>query len=186
MPRVSLASLIEVGLSPRAIFNLALGTNLGSTIWVTTISGVIMYRNMPRPSFGEIQAKLLPQYFKLTTGLSALMLGIHVKLASSLHKSYHGCCDSTYVLSYLLTSMTLSSLANLVYIGPKTTEVMFARHKLEASEEKPHDHPNASDKMKDLNKQFSRLHGISSGLNMFGLLLPGIFIALWTGEYGLP
>ncbi|OAV99280.1 hypothetical protein PTTG_07910 [Puccinia triticina 1-1 BBBD Race 1] len=185
MTRVTLASLIEVGLSPRSIFNLALGVNVGSAVWVSTIGGVILYKNAPRPLFGNLQAKLLPQYFKMTAGLSALMLGIHFKLGSSLHRSCNGCSDSTYVLRYLLATMTVSSLVNLFYVGPKTTEIMFARHELEAAENKSYDQEDASDRMKQLNKQFSKLHGISSGLNLIGFLVPSIFLGLWTGEYGL-
>ncbi|EHS64262.1 uncharacterized protein PGTG_22143 [Puccinia graminis f. sp. tritici CRL 75-36-700-3] len=185
MTKVTLASLIEVGLSPRSLFNLALGVNVGSAVWVTTIGGLIMYKNMPRPSFGKIQEKLLPAYFKMTTGLSALMLGIHLKLGSSLHRSCHGCSDSTYVLRYLLASMTISSLVNLCYVGPKTTEIMNARHELEAVEKKSYDDQDASDQMKLLNKQFSKIHGLSSGLNLIGFLVPSIFLGLWTGEYGL-
>ncbi|PLW50144.1 hypothetical protein PCASD_01775 [Puccinia coronata f. sp. avenae] len=97
---------------------------------------------MPKPSFGLIQAKLLPQYFKMTSGLSALMLGIHVKLGSSLHRSCNGSADSTYVLRYLLASMTISSLINLFYVGPKTTEIMLSRHQLEAAEKKSCDEPD--------------------------------------------
>jgi hypothetical protein len=74
MTKVTLASLIEVGLSPRSVFNLALGVNVGSAVWVTTIGGLIMYKNMPRPSFGKIQEKVsLPilsnflfKYYKTT------------------------------------------------------------------------------------------------------------------------
>ncbi|KAH9441564.1 hypothetical protein MJO28_008481 [Puccinia striiformis f. sp. tritici] len=185
MTKVTLASLIEVGLSPRSIFNLALGVNVGSAIWVSTVGGLIMYKHLPKPYFGQIQAKLLPEYFKMVAGLSALMLGIHFKLGSSLHGSCNGCRDSTYVIRYLLGTMTLSSLINLFYVGPKTTEIMFARHKLEASEGSKSDGKDTSDNMKSLNKQFSTFHAISSGLNMFGFLVPSIFLGLWTGEYGL-
>jgi hypothetical protein len=81
--------------------------------------------------------------------------------------------------------MTFSSLVNLFYVGPKTTEIMNARHELEAVEKKSYDHQDASDQMKQLNKQFSKMHGISSGLNLIGFLVPSIFLGLWTGEYGL-
>jgi len=185
MTKVTLGALIEVGLSPRALFNVALGMNVGAAMWVTTVGGVVMYRNMPKPSFGLIQAKLLPQYFKMSAGLSALMLAIHFRLGSTLHPSCHGRLDSRFVLRCLLATMTLSSLANLLYVGPKTTDVMLARHALEAAEKKPSDHPDVSPQMKQLNKQFSSLHALSSGLNVFAFLLPSIFIGLWTGEYGL-
>lgn len=81
--------------------------------------------------------------------------------------------------------MTLSSLTNLLYVGPKATDTMLARHALEAAENKSSDHPDVSPQMKLLNKKFSSLHALSSGLNLFAFLLPSIFIALWTGEYGL-
>ncbi|POW21179.1 hypothetical protein PSHT_02682 [Puccinia striiformis] len=161
--------LIEVGLSPRSIFNLALGVNVGSAIWVSTVGGLIMYKHLPKPYF------VITRILQDGRRIISLMLGIHFKLGSSLHGSCNGCRDSTYVIRYLLGTMTLSSLINLFYVGPKTTEIMFARHKLEASEGSKSDGKDTSDNMKSLNKQFSTFHAISSGLNMFGFLVPSIF-----------
>ena len=39
---------------------LGFATWLGATIWTTFIAGVIMFKNLPRQTFGKIQSKLFP------------------------------------------------------------------------------------------------------------------------------
>ena len=40
----------------------------GAAIWVSFISGFVMFKTLPRHMFGRVQAKLFPRYF----GLSAV------------------------------------------------------------------------------------------------------------------
>lgn len=58
MPKLSLISIAQAGLSPRSIYHLLLATNLGTGIWVSFVGGVIMYKNLPRPVFGNVQRKV--------------------------------------------------------------------------------------------------------------------------------
>lgn len=60
MPQVNIHSLAQASFSPRSAFQLALATNIGAGIWVSFIGGVIMYKNLPRPVFGNIQKKVRP------------------------------------------------------------------------------------------------------------------------------
>lgn len=80
--------------------------------------------------------------------------------------------------------MTISSLTNLLYIGPKTTQIMLNRHRLEETSKRDFNDENPSEEMKALNRQFGIAHGLSSSLNLFGFVLPSVFVCLWVGEFG--
>jgi hypothetical protein len=96
--------------------------------------------------------------------------------------------------------MTMN-LVNGVWVAPKTSEVMFERHRLERLEGRvsekhvspavttfyPADLPSPlqpSGEMKYLNKQFQTLHSISSVLNMGALAATGL-IGWKIGTQGL-
>jgi len=66
--------------------------------------------------------------------------------------------------------MLITAVANLVYVGPKTTEIMKIRKHQETRDGKAaYDKGPHSEKMQKLNRQFSILHGISSITNLVGL-----------------
>ncbi|KAG0140510.1 hypothetical protein CROQUDRAFT_69294 [Cronartium quercuum f. sp. fusiforme G11] len=184
MPQITLSSLAQATISPRSAFQLALGTNIGAGIWVSFIGGVIMYKNLPRPVFGNIQRKLFPAYFTLGSTLSAILLTIQLRFNKS-SNLFKPSLNSTFIIPFLLSSMTISSLTNLIYIGPKTSKIMINRHLLEDKEKIKYDDPRAGQEMKKLNKQFGISHGISSSLNLFGFLIPSVVVCLWVGEFGL-
>ncbi|KAH9810440.1 hypothetical protein DFH28DRAFT_986008 [Melampsora americana] len=174
MPQVNLHSLIQATFSPRSAFQLALATNIGAGIWVSFVGGLIMYKNLPRPVFGNIQKKLFPAYFTLGSALSALLFSLQLKLnPTSRSQLFKPSSNSAFLIPFLLSSMTISSLTNLLYIGPKTTKLMLNRHTLEEKEKKAYNDSNVGDEMKALNKQFGIAHGISS-----------VFVCLWVGEHG--
>lgn len=100
---------------------LALASWLGSTVWVTFIAGLTMFRNMPRQLFGKVQAKLFPQYFALHAGSALIILGCHL---------WGGMGDSGAAAKVVLSSLGTAlgaSLINLVVLEPKATAVMFQR-----------------------------------------------------------
>jgi hypothetical protein len=70
---------------------------------------------------------------------------------------------------YLIGTMFVTALANLVYVGPQTTEVMRLRKHQETRDGKKYDDAGAqSEEMKGLNLRFGVLHGVSSLVNMVG------------------
>ncbi len=58
-------------------------------------------------------------------------------------------------------ALLIMQLASWLYVGPKTTEVMFERHRLERLEDKQYDDPSVS--------QFSPLPTISNTLTLVGV-----------------
>lgn len=75
MPTVTFRSLIEVGLSPRGLYSLGLGTLLGSGVWVTFIAGIIMFKTLPRQQFGNVQKKVRSSSLSLTRSLLTIRHG---------------------------------------------------------------------------------------------------------------
>jgi hypothetical protein len=66
--------------------------------------------------------------------------------------------------------MFVTAVANLLYVGPKTTEIMRLRKHQETKDgKKSYDEGPHSQEMQALNKQFGVLHGISSLTNLVGL-----------------
>lgn len=78
-----------------------------------------------------------------------------------------------------LALMFVTGLANLVYIGPKTTSVMRERKHQETRDgKKSYDAGPQSETMQALNKKFGVWHGISSLVNVSGCIA-----TLWYGFY---
>jgi hypothetical protein len=74
------------------------------------------------------------------------------------------------VAAWLHATMFVTALANWVYIGPKTTEVMGIRKHQETRDgKKSYDNGPHSKEMQALNKQFAVLHGVSTVVNLIGL-----------------
>lgn len=47
----------------------AAGTWLGVNLWTTFFAGITMFKNLPRQTFGKLQAKLFPLYAPLVSCL---------------------------------------------------------------------------------------------------------------------
>lgn len=76
-----------------------------------------------------------------------------------------------------LVTMFATGVANLVFVGPATTKCMRERKHQETRDgKKSYDPPPHSKEMQELNKKFSRLHGISSLVNIVSLVA-----TIWYG-----
>ncbi|CAM9557318.1 unnamed protein product [Chrysoparadoxa australica] len=132
---------------------LTLATWIGSTFWTTFVAGIVMFKNLPRQTFGKLQAKLFPLYFALNTGCVIAVYLTGGALASS----------SQTILGLGLAG----NLLNLLCLEPLTTNNMMKRYELEGKG------GTSSDAYKALKKAFGPLHGLSSLANL-GALLAGI------------
>jgi len=78
-----------------------------------------------------------------------------------------------------LATIFVAGLANAVLIGPATTKTMQERKRQETKDgKKGSDPPPHSEELQALNKKFAQLHGISSLVN-----LAGILATVWYGFY---
>ncbi|PVH96769.1 hypothetical protein DM02DRAFT_616990 [Periconia macrospinosa] len=157
--------------NPTAYHVLSYGTLLGSTLFQSFIGGIIAFRVLPRPQFSTLQKHTFPAYFILQTVTPALMILTYPSFTSRLSPTSSSSKDT--LAFYLIATMLVSGVVNMVYVGPKTTEIMKLRKHQETKDgRKSYDkgpEPHSAE-MQRLNKAFGMLHGISSLVNLVGFL----------------
>eukprot|EP00775_Hariotina_reticulata_P012764 gene12764-12893_t len=135
---------------------MAYGIFLGTNVWNSFFVGFTMFKNMPRQMFGRVQSKLFPMYFALTTAANLVLLG-------GLYLAPGGLAAAPSNAAVTLAVSAAASLANWLFIEPKTTGLMFERYDIENKEKKTAEDEAA---IKHLYKQFGMWHGISSLNNL--------------------
>ena len=150
------------------------GTLLGSTFFQSFMGGIIAFRALPRPQFSTLQKATFPPYFALQTITPLLMVLTYPSPLGlrALNPLSHAPQSSTDRLAMtLIGTMLVTGLANLVYVGPETTRIMVERKHQETRDgKKSWDEGPHSKEMKELNRRFGVLHGISSLVNLGGFL----------------
>ncbi|CAI6333226.1 unnamed protein product [Periconia digitata] len=158
--------------NPAGYHLLSYGTLLGSTLFQSFIGGIIAFRVLPRPQFSTLQKNTFPAYFILQTVTPALMILTYPSFSSRLSPFSTKSSKDTLAF-YLLATMLVTGIVNMVYVGPKTTEIMKLRKHQETKDgRKSYDkgpEPHSAE-MQKLNKQFGMLHGVSSLVNLIGFL----------------
>lgn len=165
------------------------GTLLGSTLFQSFISGVVAFRVLPRPQFSTLQKHTFPIYFALQSIAPVAMALTYPRGPTSLLPSFllpsspaapppsfsffapaSTSTSSNKLASWLHATMFVTAVVNLVYVGPKTTEIMGIRKHQETRDGKrSYDNGPHSKEMQALNKQFAILHGVSTVINLVGL-----------------
>ncbi|KAF2020402.1 hypothetical protein BU24DRAFT_416099 [Aaosphaeria arxii CBS 175.79] len=154
--------------NPATYHILSYGTLIGSTLFQSFIAGIIAFRSLPRPQFSTLQKNTFPAYFALQTACPLLLALTYPRPggASSLLSS----SPENKLPFYLIATMLLTGAANLLYVGPKTTQIMKLRKHQETRDgKKSYDAGPHSEGMKELNRRFGVLHGVSSLVNLVGL-----------------
>jgi prepilin signal peptidase PulO-like enzyme (type II secretory pathway) len=136
---------------------LAFGMWFGTLGWTSFIFGIVAFRNLPRQTFGKLQAKLFPKYFTVSAAAPALLLATLNYLT--------GGAPPAKEMTLLGLSLG-ASLMNLFFTEPAATKVMFRRYELENQGAAVRDEAQ----IKELAKQFGKWHGISSLLNLIVLI----------------
>jgi len=62
-----------------ALHLLAFSTWFGTMVYTTFVLGITAFKNLPRQTFGKLQAKLFPKYFSLGSICLVLQVCIHMK-----------------------------------------------------------------------------------------------------------
>ncbi|KAK3197650.1 hypothetical protein GRF29_216g875653, partial [Pseudopithomyces chartarum] len=107
--------------NPAAYHLLSYGTLLGSTLFQSFIGGIIAFRVLPRPQFSTLQKHTFPTYFALQSITPAIMALTYPSGPTSL---YHQPATGDGLASWLIGTMFVTGLVNLLYVGPQTTEIM--------------------------------------------------------------
>uniref|UniRef100_A0A5B7AV24 TMEM205-like domain-containing protein n=1 Tax=Davidia involucrata TaxID=16924 RepID=A0A5B7AV24_DAVIN len=154
---------------------LSFSTAWGAALWVTFIGGIIMFKNLPRHQFGNLQSKMFPAYF----GMVGVCCAISVASFGYLHPWKSSSTAEKYQLGFLLSAFGFN-LTNLFVFTPMTIAMMKQRHKVEKEENigeeiggsKNREVAKVSPKLAAMNKKFGMIHGLSSLANIlsFGSL----------------
>ncbi|XP_004458246.1 transmembrane protein 205 [Dasypus novemcinctus] len=175
----------EPGSLTKVMHLLVLAGAWGMQMWVTFASGFLLFRSLPRHTFGLVQSKLFPSYFHISVACPFINLCI---LAPQ-----HAWAQLTFweagQLGLLLLSLALAA-TNARWLGPRTTAAMQALQILEKERglggEVPGSHqgPDPYRQLRDkdpkygaLRQVFFRYHGLSSVCNLGCLLGNGLCLA---------
>ena len=154
---------------------LTFSTAFGAALWVTFIGGIIMFKNLPRHQFGNLQSKMFPAYFSMV----GICCAVSVASFGYLHPWNSSSVAEKYQLGFLLSSLAFN-LTNLFVFTPMTVEMMKQRHKVEREQNigdevgwsKNVQVAKVNPKLAAMNKKFGMIHGLSSLANImaFGSL----------------
>ncbi|KAH0776372.1 hypothetical protein KY290_007783 [Solanum tuberosum] len=102
----------------------------GMCIWVTFVSSYVLARALPRQQFAVVQSKIYPVYFKaMAYCVGPAFIGHFL----SQKRWFYANLGEAVQGFNLLASISML-LANLLYLEPRATKVMFERLKLEKEE----------------------------------------------------
>ena len=156
----------QLGARAAAFSHLAsFGVLFGSMVYTTFFAGMTMFKNLPRQTFGRLQSKLFPMYFKIHAACLCVMIGTIPALAAG--------GASRFPLAACLTALAFT-VANIFYIEPASTKVMFQRYELENAGKAE------TEEYKQAAKKFGPLHGLSSLANL-GALMAAMGHSWWLG-----
>ncbi|KAK9280846.1 hypothetical protein L1049_003736 [Liquidambar formosana] len=162
---------------------LSFATAFGAALWVTFIGGIIMFKNLPRHQFGNLQSKMFPAYFAMV----GVCCAISVASFGYFHPWKSSSTTEKYQLGFLLSAFAFN-LANLVVFTPMTIEMMKQRHKVEREQNigeevggsKNKEVAKVNPKLAAMNKKFGMIHGLSSLANIMsfgGLAMHSWYLA---------
>ncbi|CAI0469770.1 unnamed protein product [Linum tenue] len=159
---------------------LAFSTAFGAALWVTFIGGIIMFKNLPRHQFGNLQSKMFPAYFSMV----GICCAISVAAFGYLNPWQSASTTERYQLGFLLSSFAFN-LCNLFVFTPMTVQMMKQRHKIErelnigdeVGWSKNLKVAKSDPKLASMNKKFGMIHGFSSLANIMSF--GGLAIHSW-------
>jgi len=141
VPTLSAPALSTLNLTTMAV-------QFGTQTYVATVGGPTMFLNLPRHTFGDVQARLFPKM-----GIVCMCTGA-LTLAS--YNVNHG-WDTPM---YLLTTSLVCNIINSFLLFPKTTELMYELRK----------HEEGSEGRKKAGMRFGILHGICNLVNLGSMI----------------
>lgn len=134
---------------------LAWATQFGTMVYTTFFAGILMFKNLPRQTFGRLQSHLFPAYFSIIAACLAVQ-------GLTLWLSPFGIAQKQAIN---LGVGLVATLGNLLVAEPAATASMFKRYALENEGGSRNEAAITS-----LKKEFGKLHGISSLLNLAALV----------------
>ncbi|KPI95172.1 Transmembrane protein 205 [Papilio xuthus] len=98
----------------RALYVAAVATHLGAQIWMTLISGVVLYFSLPRHEFGRVQTVLFPVYYAFNAVVSLLAVLAYFRTQTLTHFQH----TSWIQLALLLAVFSIEAYVRLRLVQP--------------------------------------------------------------------
>lgn len=113
--------------------------HFGAQMWMTFVSGLALYFNLPRHTFGRVQEILFPKYFSMGSALSVVTLLTFIKLQQTARPELISAPFSSWdpMLLLQLVTLALCSALELVvwlYLAPPMLRLMHQKYHYESSE----------------------------------------------------
>lgn len=159
--------------------------HFGAQMWMTFVSGLALYFNLPRHTFGRVQEILFPKYFSMGTALSVMTLLTFIKLQQTAHPELRTIALTSWdpLVVLQLGSLALCAALELVvwlYMAPPMLRLMHQKYHFESSEtvgqEVGHFSGTENPKLRGSNhyqsvhKRFRQIHMATAMVNMVSLL----------------
>jgi len=135
----------------------------GSILYFTFVQAPLLFKALPRETFGLVQSKLFPAYYLIGYVCGTLLVILYPILHPM--KGW-GSSDGTKFTALCL--MLVLSLAQGLWIGPKVAQLRVERQAAEQAKDPA--------KVAALSQEFGKAHGISSLLNLLVVLCGGTFL----------
>lgn len=159
--------------------------HFGAQMWMTFVSGLALYFNLPRHTFGRVQEILFPKYFSMGTALSVVTLLTFIKLQQTAHPALRTTALTSWdpLVVLQLGSLALCAALELVvwlYMAPPMLRLMHQKYHFESSEtvgqevgrfsgtENPQ--LRRSNHYQSVHKRFRQIHMATAMVNMASLL----------------
>ncbi|KAI1267413.1 hypothetical protein F5Y18DRAFT_337330 [Xylariaceae sp. FL1019] len=167
--------------SPAPYHILSYGALFGTQFFHTFINSILSFKVLERPQFAILQRAVFPAYFGIQAAAPVVLAltypggGLRSPL---LRQGISGVLHpaNRWTVLVPLTTALVTGLANLVYFLPETNKVTALRRQQEIKDGKQSwDKAPHSKEMTALNKQFGKLHGISSLFNLATLIATVVY-----------
>ena len=135
----------------------------GTLLYFTFIQAAVLFKNLPRELFGQVQSFLFPPYYWISY-ICGTVLIVAFHFTHPLKDYVPQDCVKITAL-YL---MLLFSLAQGFWIGPKVAAIRIER--LAATEAKD------QTKVDALSQEFGKAHGISSLINLMVIIAGAVYL----------
>jgi hypothetical protein len=142
----------------------------GTLLFFTFIQAPLLFKTLPRETFGLVQSKLFPAYY-LISYISGTLLVVSYHFLHPL-KNYtpQDCVKIT-----ALCLMLLFSLGQGLWIGPKVAGLRLERQSAEEAKDQS--------KLDILSKEFRKAHGISSLFNLIVILSGTVYFVYLAKDF---
>jgi len=144
----------------------------GTLLYFTFLQAPILFKNLPRETFGLVQSKLFPAYYLLSYICGTVLVVTYNFLHPLKNYVPQDCVKMT-----ALCLMLLFSLGQGLWIGPKVGQLRVERQAAEEAKDQA--------KVESLTREFGKAHGISSLFNLIVIIAGTVYFFYLARDFQL-